>query len=73
LVYPLVITYSQYLAQKWREAKQRSPASTKEDFLRAFFGWPRDRKLHPNEADMIREYLEKLDQGKKQLTNSERR
>jgi len=71
-IYPLVITYPQYLARKWQEAKQHSQALTKEDFLQEFFGWPRDRKRLPVEADMIREYLEKLDQGEKLLTNSER-
>jgi hypothetical protein len=73
LVYPLMIMHPQYLAQKWREAKQHSPASTKEDFLRAFFGWPRAGKQHPIEAEMIREYLEKLDHGEKLLTSSDRR
>jgi hypothetical protein len=66
-IYPLLILHDQYLALKWREAKQYSPALTKEDFLQELFGWPRDRKRHPMEADMIRDYLEKLDQGEKQL------
>ena len=64
-IYPLMITYNQYLARQWREAKKNSPALTKEDFLQDFFGWPRDRKRHPIETDMIREYLEKLDAGRK--------
>ena len=42
LVYPLAITYPQHLARKWREAKQHSPALTKEEFLQDFFGWPHD-------------------------------
>jgi hypothetical protein len=73
LVYPHVLMYPKYLARKWREAKQQSPALTKQDFLREFFGWPRGRKQHAIEADMIREYLEKLDHGEKLLTNSESR
>jgi hypothetical protein len=71
-IYPLLIVYPQHLALKWREAKQHSPALTKRDFLQEFFGWPRDRKRHPMEANIIRDYLEKLDQGEKQLADSER-
>ena len=74
LLYPLTILYPQYnLAQKWREAKQHSPALTKEDFLRELFGWPRGRKRHPIQDDIIRDHLERLDHGEKLLTNSERR
>jgi hypothetical protein len=72
IIYPLVITFEQRFARQWREAKQHSPTLTKEDFLQNFFKWPRDRKRHPVEIDMIREYLEILDQGEKQLTDSER-
>jgi hypothetical protein len=72
IIYPLLITYPQYLARQWREAKEHSPALTKEDFLQEFFGWPRDRKSHPIEVEIIRVYLETLDEGEKQLTNSER-
>ena len=72
IIYPLVVTFDQHLARQWREAKQRSPALTKEDFLQGFFKWPRDRKPHPIEVDMIREFLERLDQGEKELTDSER-
>ena len=71
-IYPLLITYPQYLARKWREAKQHSPALTKEDFLQDFFGWPRCEKRHPVEADMIHEYLGKLEQGEKLLAGNER-
>jgi hypothetical protein len=71
-IYPLVITFDQHLARQWREAKQRSPALTKEDFLQDFFGWPRDRKRHPIEIDTIREFLEILNQGEMRLTDSER-
>jgi hypothetical protein len=71
-IYPLVIAFDKNLARQWREAKQRSPALTKEDFLQEFFGWPRDRKRHPLEVEIIREYLEILNQGEKQLTDSER-
>jgi hypothetical protein len=74
LLYPLTILYPRYnLAQKWREAKQHSPALTKEDFLRELFGWPRGRKRHPIQDDIIRDCLERLDHGEKLLTNSERR
>lgn len=70
IIYPLVITFDQQLARQWREAKQHSPALTKEEFLRDFFKWPR-RKRHPIEVDTIREFLERLDLGEKQLTDSE--
>jgi hypothetical protein len=74
LLFPLTILYPQLkLSRKWREAKQHSPALTKEDFLRELFGWPCGRKRHPIQADIIREYLEILDHGEKLLTNSERR
>ena len=76
IIYPLVITFDQRLAGQWREAKQRSPALTKEDFLQDFFGWTRVARkphLHPIEVDMMQEYLERLDRGEKQLTDSERR
>lgn len=72
IIYPLVITFDQNLARQWREAKQHSPALTKEDFLRDFFGWPRDRKQHPIGIDTIREFLAILNQGEKRLTDSER-
>jgi hypothetical protein len=76
IIYPLVITFDQRLAGQWREAKQRSPALTKEDFLQDFFGWTRVARkphLHPIEVDMMQEYLERLDRGEKQLADSERR
>ena len=75
-IYPLIITFDQRLALQWREAKQQSPALTKEDFLQEFFGWTRVARkshLHPIEVDMMQEYLERLDRGEKQLTDSERR
>lgn len=76
IIYPLIITFDQRLAVQWREAKQQSPALTKEDFLQDFFGWTRVARkphLHPIEVDMMQEYLERLDRGEKQLTDSERR
>ena len=76
IIYPLILTSDQRLALQWREAKQQSPALTKEDFLQDFFGWTRvtrrRRRLHPIEVDMMQEYLERLDRGEKLLTNSER-
>jgi hypothetical protein len=33
IIYPLLITYPQYLARAWREAKRHSPTLTKEGFL----------------------------------------
>ena len=72
LIYQLAKASDRYLALKWREAKQNSPALTKEDFLQEHFGWRRDRKRHPIETDMIHEYLEKLNEAEKQLTNSVR-
>jgi hypothetical protein len=71
-IYPLQITYPQYLARKYQEAKQHSPKLSKEDFLQRFFGWPRRKKRHPVETAMIREYIEKLEQGEKILADSER-
>jgi hypothetical protein len=71
IIYPLIITHNQYLAQQWREAKQNSPTLTRVDFLEAFLGWPRGKKRHPIEAEVMREYLERLDQGEKQLTDSD--
>jgi hypothetical protein len=62
------------LARQWREAKQRSPALTKEEFLVDLFGWKRVARnpdLHWIEVETIREYLERLDEGEKQLTASE--
>ena len=72
-IYPLIITSDQRLARQWREAKQQSPALTKEDFLHDFiFKWPRDRKRFPLEDEIIGEFLERLDRGEKQLTDTER-
>ena len=73
IIYPLVSTFGQRLATQWREAKQHCPGLTKEDFLHDFvFRWPRHRKRIPLENDNIRECLEKLAQGEKLLTDSER-
>jgi hypothetical protein len=73
IIYPLILTSDQRLALQWREAKQQSPALTKEDFLQDFiFKWPRDRKRLPLEDEIIGEYLERLDQGEKLLIDSER-
>lgn len=68
----LLLTEPQYLAQKWREAKQHSPALTKEDFLQKFFGGPSDKKLHPIDDNLMGVYVKTLDEGEKELTNSER-
>lgn len=72
IIYPLLITWDREFARQWREAKQRSPRLTKEKFIENFFKWPRKRKQHPIEAEMIREFLERLDIGEKQLADSER-
>ena len=73
VIYPLVITWDWEMARQWREAKQHSPALTKEDFLQDFiFKWPRDRKRLPLEDKIIGEYLKRLDQGEKLLIDSER-
>lgn len=70
---PLLVTHSMSLAQKWREAKERSPKLTKEDFLQyEVFKWPRGSKRHPNETDMIEEYLKQLHEAEKLLDRSER-
>jgi hypothetical protein len=66
-VYPLLVTYPKLLAQKWREASAQRPSIAKEDFLLDFLGWPRDRKRHPMEAEMLSDYLEMLDRGERQL------
>lgn len=71
-IYPLLVTHPKDLAQKWREAKEQSPKLTKANFLQhEVFKWPRVRKRHPIEAEMISEYLEKLDQGEKLLADGE--
>lgn len=79
IIYPLVITFDQRLAVQWREAKQQSPALTKEDFLQEFFGWVKHfgrvrtkKELHPIEVEMIDEYLKKLDESEKLLADSKR-
>jgi hypothetical protein len=72
-IYPLVIMYPQFLARSWREAKQRCPELTKEDFLRdEVFMWRRDVKPFPWEAEQIRDFLKRLAEGEKQLADSER-
>jgi hypothetical protein len=70
IIQPLLVTHPQYLAQIWREAKERSPKLTKEDFLQhEVFKWgPRERL--PIEDEMISEYLEILDQGERRLDES---
>ena len=79
IIYPLIITYDQRLAVQWREAKQQSPALTKEDFLQEFFGWVKHfgrvrtkKELHFFEVEMIDEYLKKLDESEKLLADSKR-
>jgi hypothetical protein len=78
-IYPLLINHPQHLARKWREAKECSPALSQEDFLQEYFGWVkhfgRVRKkseLHPIEAEMIDEYVQKINEGEKLLASSER-
>jgi hypothetical protein len=78
-IYPLLITHPQHLARKWREAKECSPALSQEDFLQEYFGWVkhfgRVRKkseLHPIEAEMIDEYVQKIDEGEKLLADGKR-
>jgi hypothetical protein len=71
-IYPLTLKYPELLARSWREAKQQCRSLTKKQFLRDYFGWPRRRKLRPIEAEMIDDYLEKLDEGEQQLLSSER-
>ena len=69
-VYRLLVTKPENLAWEWRKAKQHSPALTKEAFLREYLGWSRDREtIEPN---VIGVWLETLDEGENQLTNSER-
>ncbi|MGO8925255.1 MAG: hypothetical protein ACLQF4_20230 [Xanthobacteraceae bacterium] len=71
-IWPIVLTESRkQLAREWREAKQHSQALTKEEFLRKYFGWRRNKKPGPIENDMIRRHLEYLEQGEKLLTDSE--
>jgi len=78
-IFPLVISYPQHLAQKWREAKESSPALSQEDFLQEFFGWVKHfgrvrtrSELHPIEAEMIDEFVQKINVGEKLLASSER-
>ena len=69
-VYRLLVTKPENLAWEWRKAKQHSPTLTKEAFLREYLGWSRDREtIEPN---VIGVWLETLDEGENQLTNSER-
>jgi hypothetical protein len=69
-MYPLIVTRPMYMAQKWREAKERCPGITKENFLRKFFRWPRRKGgQHPIEAETVRDYLEILDVGEKRLAD----
>jgi hypothetical protein len=73
-IYPRVITADLQLALRWREAKRHSPALTKKEFLVDLFGWrrvARKPRLHSIEVETIREFLERLDEGEKQLTASE--
>jgi hypothetical protein len=71
-IYPLLVTYPKYLAQQWREAKEQSPKLTKEEFLQyEFFKWPRSRKRHRVEAEMINKYLGMLAEGEKLLSDGE--
>ncbi len=74
-----MLTFPQRLARQWREAKKCSPALSRHGFLQEFFGWVThfgrvrtNKELHPNEIEIIDEYLEKLDEGEKLLAGSER-
>ena len=78
-IFPLLITYSQHLARKWREAKECSPELSQEDFLQEFFGWVKHfgrvrtkSELHPTEVKMIDEFVQKINEGEKLLASSER-
>lgn len=78
-IYPLLITYPQRLARQWREAKQCSPALSKEDFLQEILGWVKHfgrvrtkSELHPMEVEEIDEFVQKINEGEKLLASSER-
>jgi hypothetical protein len=77
-IYPLLINHPQQLARKWREAKECSPTLSQEDFLQEFLGWVKHfgvrtkSELHPIEAEMIDEYVQKINEGEKLLASSER-
>jgi len=79
-IFPLLATYSQHLARQWREAKERSPTLSREEFLQEIFGWVRHfrrvrkkSELHPTEITMIDEFIQKIDEGEKELACSEPR
>lgn len=72
IICPLMLKFPQYLALRWREAKEQSPSLTRQEFLQDYFGWPRDRKLRPLEEHIINEFLKTLDQGEQPLLRSER-
>jgi hypothetical protein len=63
----LLYTEPQALARKWQEAKQHSPALTKQEFLQKFLGWRR------NEINFTNALLEVLERGEKFLTRSKGR
>jgi hypothetical protein len=70
IIYPLTLTYPIHLARLWQQAKKASPRLTKAGFLQnKIFKWPRDRKRHPMEAAIIRDHLEKLNDGETQLAD----
>jgi hypothetical protein len=77
-IFPLIITYPQHLARKWREAKESSPSLSQDEFLQELFGWVkhygRVRKrseLHPIEAEAIDEYVRKINDGERLLAGTE--
>jgi hypothetical protein len=79
MIFPILTTCSQHLAQQWLEAKNCSPKVSKEDFLQEMFGWVRHfgrvrskSELHPTEVVMIDEFVQKINEGEKLLACSER-
>jgi hypothetical protein len=70
LLYPFVLSQSRMtLARNWREAKQRNPKLTREQFIRDDLNWA----VGKISEDLIREQLEFLEQGEKLLSASEGR
>jgi hypothetical protein len=66
--FPFDITYPEYLALKWREAKRISPRLTKKDFLQhEIFKWPRKMKRHPSDIEMLDRHLKQLNRGEEQI------
>jgi hypothetical protein len=77
--FPLLMTYSQHLARQWREAKESSPALSKEDFVQEILGWVKGfgrvrtkSELLPMEIQEIDDFVQRINEGEKQLASSER-